>query len=297
MRLGRGLLVHRLLERGPWPLHAGRRLLVLVLVLLMLLHLRRGLLGRLAWRAVRARALCLPRAVQQRADPGYPALAVLLLLLGIGRASGHQGRKGRVRVVVRGQHLRVHGREPLLLLLLVPGLELLGLRRRHLPWGRRVPVRLLLKLGHDRAPFVWELLRARARVRALEESTLVAQLGWCKGGLDAFTGGTMGRNGFTYHFAWGQARPPPGGGVGRAAVVAFPADAVRELRRGVVGVDDVVGLTRVRLCGDHGRPDGAGRKVRRPRRHAVGRGRLVRVPLHGAVGLVGVWRGLVHGRS
>ena len=90
-----------------------------------------------------------------------------------------------MRVMVRGQHLRVHRREPLLrLLLLLPGRELL---RRHLPGRRRAPV-LLLELGHDRAPFVWELLGARAGVRALEEATLVAQLlGWSEGASDAFT--------------------------------------------------------------------------------------------------------------
>ena len=96
----------------------------------------------------------------------------------------------------------------------------------------------------------------------------------------------------TYHFAGGETRSPPGRGVGRAAVVAFSADAVGELRRRVVGVDDVVGLSGVWLGGDHGGPDlaraGMGREA--------GLG-LVGVAGHRAGRLVRVWRSLAHGRT
>ena len=99
----------------------------------------------------------------------------------------------------------------------------------------------------------------------------------------------------TYHFAGREARPPPGGGVGRAAVIAFSADAVGELRRRVVRVDDVARLARVCLSGDDGRADGARREVlwRRNRVATLG----VFVPGHRTVGLIRVRRSLAHGRG
>ena len=106
-------------------------------------------------------------------------------------------------------------------------------------------------------------------------------------------GGDEAQMGATYHFAGCETGPPPGGGVGRTAVVTFPADTVAELRSGIVGVDDVVGLAGVWLGGDNGGPDRARHALRG---HAVrGSRAVVRVAGHGAVGLVRVW-GLAHGR-
>ena len=101
----------------------------------------------------------------------------------------------------------------------------------------------------------------------------------------------------THYFARGEARSPPGRGVSGAAVVAFPADTIGEFRGGVVGMDDVVGLTRVRLRGDDGRADIAGRHaLRRVRRDGIARsGRIVRKAGHGTVGLVRIGS-LAHGR-
>lgn len=76
-----------------------------------------------------------------------------------------------MRIMMRGQHRR----QPLLRLLLLY-LLLLSLCGR-LRVRRRGRVTVLLELADvDRAPFVWELFWTRARMRALEQTTLVAKL-------------------------------------------------------------------------------------------------------------------------
>lgn len=70
-------------------------------------------------------------------------------------------------------------------------------------------------------------------------------------------GSFRGRAG-AHHFAWSETRATPGGGVGRATVVALAADTVAEFCACVVGVDDIVGLAGIRLGRDVGGADGAG---------------------------------------
>ena len=84
--------------------------MLLVLVLLgrpggRLLLLRR-LLVRLLWRAPGGgRAMRLSRAVEERANLGDAARAILLLLR-VSGARGHQGGQGRVGVVMGREHVR-----------------------------------------------------------------------------------------------------------------------------------------------------------------------------------------------
>ena len=105
-----------------------------------------------------------------------------------------------------------------------------------------------------------ELLGSRPRMRTLEETALVAELkrrvGQWDGSWVEPGDGMQGQG--AHHFAWGEAGATPGGGVGRAAVVALAADAVGEFCACVVGVDDIVGLAGVGLGGDVGGADGAG---------------------------------------
>lgn len=51
----------------------------------------------------------------------------------------------------------------------------------------------------------------------------------------------------TYHFTWGKARSPPGGGICRSTVVTLATDSVAQLCSSIVSMDDIVGLSRVRL--------------------------------------------------
>lgn len=76
----------------------------------------------------------------------------------------------------------------------------------------------------------------------------------------------------TDDFSRGEARPAPRRRIGRPAVVAFPADAIAELGRRVIGVDDVARLAGVCLGGHERWATRASRRRRvvRVRRARVG---------------------------
>ena len=113
----------------------------------------------------------------------------------------------------------------------------------------------------------------------------------------------------TYHFSRRQARAAPSRRIGRAAVVAFATDAIAQFCSGVVCVNNIAGLTRVRLRWDKSGPDRACRYLTRN----MGRGGGVRgtgmmtlrghslvsvSSAHVRVRVVRVWcRRRVHGRA
>ena len=164
---GRGVRALRLLERRARPLDP-------------VWHLLGGALRR-----GRDRLRIRPTPIEQRANLGRAAAPPVLLLLRVGRARGHQRGQGRVRVVMRGQHVRRHRWQPppRLLLLLLLGERGLGGGLCGVRGGRGCDAVLLELVDvHDRPPFVWELLWARARVRALEQAALIAELRTCGAG-------------------------------------------------------------------------------------------------------------------
>lgn len=70
-----------------------------------------------------------------------------------------------------------------------------------------------------------ELVGSGPAMCALEEATFIAE-----------------------HFARAEIRPPPCGGVGRAAVEAAPANSVTKLCSGIVSMDDgIIVLARQRV--------------------------------------------------
>lgn len=86
--------------------------------------------------------------------------------------------------------------------------------------------------------------RGRECVRSKRPHLLQSWI--CQGLLVSIKLGQKQRKEATHHLARRQARPPPGAGIRGVAVIAFPPDAVRQLRRRIIRVDDVVRLARVR---------------------------------------------------
>lgn len=131
-----------------------------------------------------------------------------------------------------------------------------------------------LRRGHW-PTLVRKLLWARPRVSPLKETALIAKLNM---DVTLASGSNAVMRSKTHDFAWVQARPPPGRRLRRAAIEAPPSYPIAQLRRRVVCVDNLRGLSGQRRRRDEDIPRvgsrrlvGYGRSLRRRRRRGRGR--------------------------